>query len=1093
MSKIRKSWLASVFLAGLALPLLPAGATDISRSPLQADGLAKPNVIFGMDDSGSMDFEVLLPASDGAFWWDESERTGWESDGDPIFNTNGANGGNLHKLVYLFPNGCGAGQRVLCDASNHFPIPPTPQFASLRSARYNPLYYDPDVTYAPWPTATVSGTSRSFGNANPDAALSHPLFNGTIDLTEIQYSTKVDMVYTLFKGMTVPSGASVYNTRNGNWEPQTTSVTVNTTTKASIPYFPASYWNPQICTANGTTCVAAPNGKTLKLYEIKQGNTYPSGRGYAAELQNFANWFTYYRKRKLMLAGSMGQVLDSLTGMRVGLVQFNSLSAVTMYDTDVADPLANGKVVAGRFYANPSSGGTPTRETLKYIGEQFSNNKNVIQYSCQRNAAFVVTDGFANASSVVPPAYDAKLFGKGRPYETTHPKTLGDIALSYYTNNLRADLTKGRVPSAKDSLDPAADKNDDPHMNTYGITLGASGVIWPGISDAYKNAVTWPNPTVNLSPSSVDDLWHATVNGRGAMFRATNPRETALAVQTALTQILRLSGSQSGVTYSTVNLKASDSFAYVGSYKPLGWSGDIESFAVDPATGSFAANPTWSANAKLIAQDWTTRKIVTFNGSRGVSLNAASLSSNANMAAYLRGDRSLEVATYRQRTGLMGAVVNAEPVISAVDGVLYAPTNEGMLHALDKATGEELWAYAPSFGRADMLAQSAKNAVFQTILDGTPVIAKVGPKTLLVGGRGTAGAGFYALDVTAPKSLVSEADVAARVLWEFPGASTPPAVRAALGTSVGRPVLVTTAKYGAVVLLTSGYNGNHDGKGHVFVLDALTGSLRLIFVTSEGSPGADDAGLAQLSGFQEKSGLVRFVYGGDEKGNLWRFDLDTSALMKLATLTNKQGAALPITAAPELTVNPEGRRLVLVGTGRLLANSDFADNRVQSFFGLWDNNTPISDVRTQLATRTLTVKDSLRNLTGPPVNWGTQRGWVVDLPAGEKVNTDPTVAYSVLAFTSNKPSLLSCSSSSALYLADISSGQQLGAGQFLSGLPYFGIEFASTLASRPSIARTTAGKVAVTSRQSDGTNSSRLLNISSPVTPQKTAWKEVLR
>jgi type IV pilus assembly protein PilY1 len=40
-------------------------------------------------------------------------------------------------------------------------------------------------------------------------------------------------------------------------------------------------------------------------------------------MQNFANWFTYYRKRKLMLAGSMGRVMEDISGLRLGVVPFN--------------------------------------------------------------------------------------------------------------------------------------------------------------------------------------------------------------------------------------------------------------------------------------------------------------------------------------------------------------------------------------------------------------------------------------------------------------------------------------------------------------------------------------------------------------------------------------------------------------------------------------------------------------------------------------------------------------------------------------------------------------------------------------------------
>ena len=42
---------------------------DISTVPLDVRSAAKPNIIFGLDDSGSMDFEVLLDTNDGAAWW----------------------------------------------------------------------------------------------------------------------------------------------------------------------------------------------------------------------------------------------------------------------------------------------------------------------------------------------------------------------------------------------------------------------------------------------------------------------------------------------------------------------------------------------------------------------------------------------------------------------------------------------------------------------------------------------------------------------------------------------------------------------------------------------------------------------------------------------------------------------------------------------------------------------------------------------------------------------------------------------------------------------------------------------------------------
>src|SRR5690349_24640204 len=64
-------------LSGLAAGLLSmatlqcgfAGPLAIVNTPLFLGSQVEPNLILAMDDSGSMDFEVLLPAGDGAAWW----------------------------------------------------------------------------------------------------------------------------------------------------------------------------------------------------------------------------------------------------------------------------------------------------------------------------------------------------------------------------------------------------------------------------------------------------------------------------------------------------------------------------------------------------------------------------------------------------------------------------------------------------------------------------------------------------------------------------------------------------------------------------------------------------------------------------------------------------------------------------------------------------------------------------------------------------------------------------------------------------------------------------------------------------------------
>ena len=150
MKTIAKLALASLTLAQAAI----AATTDISQLPLDAKSQATPNLIFAIDDSGSMDSEVLLATNDGALWWDAGTRAFTSASGVLNFNTNGvagASGGTTwYKYVYLFPNDTDSKNRTYADATyDHFAIPPTPAYAFMRNAAYNTLYYNSTVTYKP--------------------------------------------------------------------------------------------------------------------------------------------------------------------------------------------------------------------------------------------------------------------------------------------------------------------------------------------------------------------------------------------------------------------------------------------------------------------------------------------------------------------------------------------------------------------------------------------------------------------------------------------------------------------------------------------------------------------------------------------------------------------------------------------------------------------------------------------------------------------------------------------------------------------------------------------------------------------------------
>jgi type IV pilus assembly protein PilY1 len=653
MSKLISKMLIGVMLLN-ALPV-QAAVTDLSEIPILMANAVTPTMILAVDDSGSMDVEVMETANDGAFWWDTNTRS-FTSANVLNYNTTGTSSAQWQKYSYLFPNGSKSDARGLLDSTNdHFAIPPTDAYAWVRSAEYDPLYYDSTQTYIPWGAAVVSGTIKTYANANPTAARSHPIVGGTtpttFDLTSVHTDTCANCTFKMQIGMVAPIGAK--RLVSGAWTAYPEATTMTAKTDVAIPYYPATFYKTDAtCVAAAPACVVAPDGSKMRRYEIKTGNTFPSGRSYTDEIQNFANWFQYYRKRILMLNSSMSLVLPNLNNMRMGMVRFNNNAAPTIYDFSSSTTAYQS--LLGAMQGIDPSGGTPTRATLDYIGKQYkSTTSGLVQYACQRSATMVITDGFAEATAQTVPAY-ANTYVNKSPYTTIYAGTLADIASYYYTTNIRADLPAGMVPINPADTDPAADMNPNPHVNTYAMTLGAKGTIFgTGTNQAiapYTYAPTWPNPNTNYSPSSVDDLWHATINSRGKAMVANKSSDAIKSINAIIADILGKAGAGTAVTLSNVNLQSGDNTAYVASFVASTWYGDLVAAAVDTATGNVSTSaPIWSLKSTLAAKDWTTRLIASYSGSAGVdfstaglssaqttSLNSLSLTDNATVINYLR-------------------------------------------------------------------------------------------------------------------------------------------------------------------------------------------------------------------------------------------------------------------------------------------------------------------------------------------------------------------------------------------------------------------------------------------------------------------------
>jgi type IV pilus assembly protein PilY1 len=389
--------------------------------------------------------------------------------------------------------------------------------------------------------------------------------------------------------------------------------------------------------------------------------------------------------------------------------------------------------------------------------------------------------------------------------------------------------------------------------------------------------------------------------------------------------------------------------------------------------------------------------------------------------------------------------------------VVYAAANDGMLHAFDAKTGEELWAYAPRITMKKLFLQTSNRYYenHQYTTDGSPEIADIqiggAWKTVLVAGLNGGGRGYYALDVTDPLNPLP--------LWEVCADTTicgNAAWQSDLGLSFGNP------QFGMynnewVVLLTSGYNnipdgvGGGNGGGHLFVVNAATGAIKHDIQTGVGSLGTP-SGFAKITAITPNPAtdpVITHVYGGDNLGNMWRFDLTGTTITK--TLMGAAGADQPITTRPDVTtckvstvsggnVTVEAKKVVVYGTGRLLDIGDVADEKIQSLYMVKDSASTVTPWRSGMVQQTLSLigGSSGQNfkITRNPVDLSSAsvNGWYVDLNLnkGERINLDPAVVAGSVIVVANMPKSTStdCSvgGSSNSYQLDVCNGSYLDNG-----------------------------------------------------------------
>ncbi|MFQ5982907.1 MAG: pilus assembly protein, partial [Woeseiaceae bacterium] len=690
---------------GLALALqIPqlshGGQLNLANSPLFLGTAVEPNVFFLSDDSGSMDWDIMTIGNQGRITLVGGDRSTTYSYVLPSADNN---------YAWFSSNGRILPSEEAVQATANMPADAYGVWRG-RFSSFNVMYYNPEITYQPW--SGVDDSGNPFGDINPSAAPLDP-FN--------------------------TSSATVDLTTNWNWTADNVpNVTSGRVDIAVNSYYPARYYTWTDTDADGV--IDSGDGHTRT--EIKAANAPFVHTGgdrmdcanllactYAEEIQNFANWFSYYRRREATAKNAIGNVIAGSNSVRMGYATLHNNSGANNIPIASmnADPATGNKRASmDGLYKTQSASGTPLRQNLRDVGRYYECTAgNLFGVSgsscpildaasggtCQQNFTVLMTDGFYNGSS---PSLgnkdgDNNTNFDGGSYADGVSNTLADVAMHYYERDLAPSLAD-EVP-----VPAGVDNATHQHMVSYTVAFGVTGELDPfddktpgDASDTDPNATgfSWPDPFSGSSSQQnarkIDDLWHAAYNGRGLFLSAQNSNQLSSALSDAIANITDRTGSAAAVALNSASL-STDTRIFQARFNSGESSGQLRAIPID--AGGTLGSVLWDAGDQLKTQTvsggWdTNREIITWDGAQGVPFQWADLSvaqqttlnNNATgitdgyglqRLSYLRGDASNEnVAPYnfrvRKNGFRLGDIVHSAPVFVGTPPFLYPDTIESV-------------------------------------------------------------------------------------------------------------------------------------------------------------------------------------------------------------------------------------------------------------------------------------------------------------------------------------------------------------------------------------------------------------------------------
>ncbi|MDO8825283.1 pilus assembly protein [Methylophaga sp.] len=780
----KPSHLLSLFFVLLLSPAVTFSAPlNLSNAPLYLGGSAEPNIMFILDDSGSMMFEIT--PDELAFLINSPQSiTGF------VYPRANSVYGSDYSQSFV--------QVATVDDNNAYN-------ARTRSPQFNASYYNPSVTYNPW----TRYNNNLFPAASITCARHNPLNTGACPTESVNANAR---------NLTVVN--SNYN--SNQWRTCNSSGTCSSTTNTKN-FWPATYfwhnsgdgwsWNHYTKVEIRSSITSYTGHGRINRSECSNGTCT-----YDQEIQNFANWYTYYRSRVLSSRAGIGKAFATQSeSKRIGYGAINKASSSV--DGQNTSTIVRGirpflgddrEAFFSELYGRdiPASG-TPLRKALDDAGQYYSRTGDASPWSttpgesggedlqCRQSYSILMTDGYWSGTStfqastadaranvdgsqgpdITGPKGQTYKYNPKTPFSDNRANTLADVAMYYWNRDLRPDM-ENKVPKT------ARNEAFWQHMVTYGVSFGVSGSIskedaWAAVAASKTDSpitITWPDPdaansncTGNACAARLDDLLHAAINGRGDLFSADDPETFAESISAILSNISDETSSASSVALNSGSI-SSDSLVFQARFNSGDWTGQLLAFPIiddsgEANFGELSSPAAWDARNSIPAAN--ARIIITSNGSQGQPFRWDNLSAEQRLLLnndeptldYLRGVRTGEQSnqggTFRNRNFLLGDIINSAPAYvgapiqrypdtwgtgapentspyssfkatnSNRQPLVYVGANDGMLHAFNAekdGVGAEWFAFVPASVYPNLPSLANPNYTHKYFVDGSPTV-----------------------------------------------------------------------------------------------------------------------------------------------------------------------------------------------------------------------------------------------------------------------------------------------------------------------------------------------------------------------------------